>query len=34
VRNAAQAADLAPGGSVELTADELAEMDRVIATMQ
>jgi len=31
VRNAEQAADIAPGGSVELTAEELAGMDRVIA---
>ncbi|MHB0938219.1 MAG: aldo/keto reductase [Armatimonadota bacterium] len=31
VRNPQQAADIAPGGSVELTPDELAEMDRGIA---
>jgi len=31
VRNPAQAADIAPGGNVKLTPDELAEMDRVIA---
>jgi len=33
VRNPQQAADIAPGGSVELTPDELAEMDRVIAEL-
>ncbi len=31
VRNARQAADIALGGKVELTTDELAEMDRIIA---
>jgi len=34
VRNPDQAADIAPGGSVELTPDELAEMDRVIAGLE
>lgn len=33
VRNPRQAADIAPGGSVQLTLEELAEMDRVIAEL-
>ena len=33
VRNPGQAADIAPGGSVQLTPEELAEMDRVIAEL-
>jgi aryl-alcohol dehydrogenase-like predicted oxidoreductase len=33
VRNPAQAADIAPGGNVELTPEELAEMDRTIAEL-
>ena len=33
VRNPQQAADIAPGGNVQLTADELAEMDRAIAAL-
>jgi len=33
VRNPAQAADIAPGGGVELTPKDLAEMDRVIAEL-
>jgi aryl-alcohol dehydrogenase-like predicted oxidoreductase len=33
VRNPQQAADVAPGGNIELSAEDLAAMDTIIAAM-